>query len=100
MSGFSFRQTSAAWQQKFQRQQAAGPLQRLLGWLILGVMLVAGMAVLLFMVVLSWLVIPILIYRYRKKMRNWQQAQQQGGTAESTQSNQVIEGEVLHKRED
>ncbi|MDX3774959.1 hypothetical protein QE250_12615 [Chromatiaceae bacterium AAb-1] len=99
MSGFSFRQKAAAWQQTFQHRQSAGLLQRILAWLVLGLVLMVGTAILLFMVLLSWLVIPVLIYRYRKGMKAAWQAQK-NAAANPQQSHHVIEGEVLDKKED
>ena len=40
----SFKQQGSQWQQMFAQRQSAGPLQRLLAWLILGLMLLAGAA--------------------------------------------------------
>ncbi|MDP5137173.1 hypothetical protein [Rheinheimera baltica] len=98
----SFKQQSSQWQQHFARRQSAGPLQRLLAWLILGLMLLAGAAILVFMLLLSWILIPILLFRHRSKIKAWQQRQQgaQGQYRESASEQQTIEGEVLHKRED
>lgn len=100
MSNSSFRQKAAAWQQTFQRKQAGGFLQRLLAWLILGVMLVIGISVMLFLLLLSWLLIPVLLYRYRKNLKAWQQRNQQSPQREQPSSSQVIEGEVISKKED
>ncbi|MDP2714521.1 hypothetical protein [Rheinheimera sp.] len=98
----SFKQQSSQWQQQFARRQSAGPLQRLLAWLILGLMLLAGAAILVFMLLLSWILIPILLFRHRAKVKAWQQRQQGGasGEAGAEQPRSVIEGEVLRKRED
>lgn len=98
----SFKQQSSQWQQHFARRQNAGPLQRLLAWLILGLMLLAGAAILVFMLLLSWILIPILLFRHRAKVKAWQQRQQaaQGQHSQTSSGRQTIEGEVLHKRED
>ena len=99
----SFKQQSSQWQQHFARRQNAGPLQRLLAWLILGLMLLAGAAILVFMLLLSWILIPILLFRHRAKIKAWQQRQQAGaGNAgqSAAQPRSVIEGEVLNKREE
>lgn len=107
MFNSSFRQQAASWQQQFAQRQRGNILQRLLAWVILGVMLVVAAAILLFMLLLSWLVIPIVLYKYRKKMRQFteaarQQAEQQGQQGDPQAANRdsrVIEGEVLHKEE-
>tara|TARA_R100000687_G_scaffold82806_1_gene83393 strand:- start:87274 stop:87651 length:378 start_codon:yes stop_codon:yes gene_type:complete len=112
MFNSSFRQQAAAWQQQFAHRQRGNLLQRLLAWIVLGIMLVVAAAILLFMLLLSWLVIPIVIYRYRKKMRRFTEAarqhaeqhQQHGGqphdsSQRSSRDSRVIEGEVLNKDE-
>lgn len=107
MFNSSFRQQAAAWQQQFAQRQRGNIVQRILAWLVLGVMLVVAAAILLFMLLLSWLVIPIVIYKYRKKMRQFTEAARQQAAQEGQQGDQqagkrdsrVIEGEVLHKEE-
>ena len=110
MFNSSFRQQAATWHQQFAQRQRGNVLQRLLAWLVLGVMLVVAAAILLFMLLLSWLVIPIVIYRYRQKMRRFAEAaRQQAGQGQASQQraeqqgesrgSRVIEGEVLHKDE-
>ena len=98
----SFKQQGQQWQQVFARGRSGGPLQRILAWLLLGLMLFIGMAVLVFMLLLSWILIPILLFRHRAKVKAWQQRQQAGATGEAgaEQPRSVIEGEVLRKRED
>ncbi len=97
----SFKQQSQQWQQVFARQRSAGPLQRILAWLLLGLMLFIGVAVLVFMLLLSWILIPILLWRHRARVKAWQQRQQAAqGQGDHTADAQVIEGELLHKRED
>lgn len=94
----SFRQQAAAWQRQFKMQQRGGVLQRILAWLVLGVMLMLGAFFLLFALVLSWVLIPILIYRHRRKMRQFQQrAEQYQQQQQDAGRGQVIEGEVIHK---
>lgn len=95
----SFKQHSNQWQQVFARQKKAGPLQRLLAWLFLGLLLLAGAAIFIFMLLLSWILIPILLLRHRAKIKAWQQ-RQQGSANQASSPHQVIEGEVIHKRED
>lgn len=111
MVNSSFKQQASAWQRQFSQRQRGNIFQRILAWLVLGVMLVMAAALLLFMLLLSWLVIPIVIYRYRQKMRRFTQAAQQAefsqqGPQQSEQpqagqrgDSRVIEGEVIHKDE-
>ena len=112
MFNSSFRQQAAAWQQQFAHRQRGNVLQRILAWIVLGIMLVVAAAILLFMLLLSWLVIPIVVYRYRKKMRRFTEAARQHAEQQHQQDGQrhnhfdrasrdsrVIEGEVLNKDE-
>uniref|UniRef100_A0A486XRA1 Uncharacterized protein n=1 Tax=Rheinheimera sp. BAL341 TaxID=1708203 RepID=A0A486XRA1_9GAMM len=98
----SFKQQGQQWQQVFARGRSGGPLQRVLAWLLLGLMLFVGMALLVFMLLLSWILIPILLFRHRAKVKAWQQRQQaaQGQHTQADSSRQTIEGEVLQRRED
>lgn len=99
----SFKQQGQQWQQLFVRRQQGGVIQRLLAWLMLGLMLFIGVAVLVFMLLLSWILIPILLWRHRARVKAWQQQRQQhtqGQYQQSDSGQQTIEGEVLHKRED
>lgn len=105
----SFRQQASAWQRQFQLRSQGSFLQRLLAWLVLGVMLLVGAVFLLFALLLSWILIPILLFRHRQRMRQfreqaarYQQAQQDGANPYAGQRQQqgtVIEGEVLRKDE-
>jgi predicted lipid-binding transport protein (Tim44 family) len=105
MFNSSFRQQASAWQQQFAQRKRGNVLQRLLAWLVLGVMLVMAAAILLFMLLISWLVIPILVFRYRQKMRRFaaaaraQAEQHTSHQQDNTTGSRVIEGEVLHKDE-
>jgi hypothetical protein len=98
----SFKQQGQQWQQVFARGRSGGPLQRILAWLLLGLMLFVGMALLVFMLLLSWILIPILLFRHRAKVKAWQQRQQaaQGNYNGQASGSQTIEGEVLQRRED
>ncbi|MEO3677531.1 hypothetical protein [Rheinheimera fenheensis] len=99
---YTFKQHSQQWQQFFARGRSGGPLQRLLAWLFLGLMLFVGVALLVFMLLLSWILIPIMLWRHRARMKAWQQ-RQRGAQQESSDpaaGPQTIEGEVLQRRED
>ncbi|MGI5308048.1 hypothetical protein [Rheinheimera sp. WS51] len=109
MFSSSFKRQTSQWQQAFAQRQAAGPLQKLFAWLMLGVLLVLGAGLLLFMLLLSWIVIPVMLFKHRAKMKAWQQRQQQArgehsadfSTDDSAQQGPtVIEGEVLNKKQD
>lgn len=91
----SFKQKAAEWRQRFQRQQSGGFLQRFLAWLLLGILLIVAVSVMLFLLLLSWLLIPVLLYQYRKNLKTWQQKNQQ----QSPGTSQVIEGEVISSKD-
>lgn len=96
----SFKQQGQQqWQQVFARSRRGGPLQRVLAWLFLGLLLFVGVTLLLVMLVLSWILIPFMLFRHRAKIKAWQQRQQQHSNASSS-TRTVIEGEVIQKRED
>lgn len=95
----SFRQQASAWQRKFQMRQQGGFLQRLLAWLVLGVMLLVGAFFLLFALVLSWILIPVLLYKYRKRMQRFREQAQGSQQHQHGTSGNIIEGEVIRKDE-
>lgn len=111
----SFKQQTGQWQKAFSRHQSGGFFQRLLAWLALGMMLVAGAAILVFMLLLSWILIPILLFRHRAKLKAWQQRYNQFAQQQAAQQRyrtndaagndhhtpaSVIEGEVVRKKEE
>lgn len=101
MFSSSFKQQTSQWQQAFAQRQAAGPLQKLFAWLMLGVFLVVGAGLLLFMLLLSWIVIPIMLFRHRAKVKAWRQQHATDHAQTSAQRDPaVIEGEVLDKKQD
>lgn len=95
----SFRQQASAWQRQFKLRQQGSFLQRLLAWLVLGVMLLVGAFFLLFALVLSWILIPILLFRHRQRLRRFREQAQAYQQQSSSPGGTVIEGEVLHKEE-
>lgn len=97
----SFRQQTSAWQRQFQLRTQGSWWQRLLAWLALGVLLVVGAMFLIFAIMLSWILIPVLVYRHRRRMRQFREQAARYQQAASGQSayGQIIEGEVLHKNE-
>lgn len=97
----SFRQQASAWQRKFQMRQQGGFLQRVLAWLVLGVMLLVGAFFLLFALVLSWILIPVLLYKHRQRMKRFQEHAQnaQQHHSQHAAGGNIIEGEVIRKDE-
>jgi len=98
----AFRQKTQAWQQQFRQFQSAGLLQRIFAWIILGLVMMLSLTLLVFVVLLSWILIPLMLYRARRQMRKAQQAgsQQQPFSQKSRHENHIIEGEVINRKED
>lgn len=100
----NFQQQSQQWQALFRQKQQGSLLSRILLWLVAGIMLVFAMGVLLFILMLSWLLIPVFLYKrhqLRKQGKSFfQQAQQQQQSRSSEGSGRVIEGEVLERKSD
>ena len=84
-----FRQQAAALQYTLQQQQSAGWLKRLFAWLILGLALMVGFAMMMVVLLLSWLLIPLMIYRARKRIQVKQNA------SDASPYSNVIEGEIV-----
>jgi hypothetical protein len=79
------------------------PITALAGLVNTGADVAGWCGYLVFMLLLSWILIPILLFRHRAKIKAWQQRQQAGaGNAgqSAEQPRSVIEGEVLNKREE
>ena len=70
----AFRQQAQNWQQQFRQVQSAGFLQRIFAWILLGMVMMLSLALLVVVVLLSWILIPLMLYRARKQMRRAQQA--------------------------
>ena len=96
----NYQQQAQQWQALFRQKQQGSFLSRVLPWLVAGIMLVFAMGVLLFVLMLSWLLIPVFLYKrhqLRKQGKSFfHQAQQQS----SQNSGRVIEGEVLERSSD
>ena len=69
----AFRQQAQNWQQQFRQVQSAGLLQRIFAWILLGLVMMLSLAILVVVVLLSWILIPLMLYRARKQMRKAQQ---------------------------
>ncbi|WP_076591622.1 hypothetical protein [Herminiimonas arsenitoxidans] len=66
MASFFFSQQAQNWQQLFRRHQSGGFFSRLIAWLVLGLVLAAGLLVVVTVLLLSWLLIPVLLFKKRK----------------------------------
>jgi len=70
MASFLFTQQSQAWQQMFRRSQSGSLMSRLLAWLALGLVLAVGLLFVVTVLLLSWLLIPLLMFKKRKLAKN------------------------------
>lgn len=69
MASFLFSQHAQGWQQMFRRSQSGGFASRLLAWLVLGLVLMVGLVVVVTVLLLSWLLIPLLMYKRRRALK-------------------------------
>ena len=113
-----FKAYTAAMQNKLKEANNSGIFARLLAWVMLGMLLVVGLAVFVVMLLLSWLLIPIMIWRAKHRMADFQRRAQNanasspysrksehnngssysGGRGEA-ESGRVFEAEVIDKSE-
>jgi predicted lipid-binding transport protein (Tim44 family) len=95
MASFLFTQQTQAWQQMFRRSQSGGFMSRLFAWLALGLVLAVGLLFVVTVLLLSWLLIPLLMYKKRKLAKGrfaTPRAQSHRGD--------VIEGAIVEIKED
>lgn len=97
MNSAFFRQQRAAMQAQLRQSQSSSWLKRILVWLLLGVLMIFSLAALLFLVLLSWLLVPLMIYRGRRMMRRQQTADTH--KTRHRQDNHTIEGEIISRDE-
>ncbi|WP_337843520.1 hypothetical protein [Rheinheimera sp.] len=98
----NYREQAQQFQQLFRQRQQAGLLSRLLLWLGLGLMLLIAVAVLMFFLLLSWLLIPVFLYKRHQLKKRMQQAfsqQQWQSSTETGSAGRVIEGEVIDRKD-
>ncbi len=79
------------------QQQQRGPVQRIFAWLLLGLVLIIGLTLLVVSLLLSWLLIPLMLYRGRQRRRAEQQAHASRSNSSQRRQSQVIEGEIVDK---
>ncbi len=53
----------------FRRSQSGGFFSRLIAWLVLGLLLAVGMLVIVTVLLLSWLLIPVLLFKKRSALK-------------------------------
>jgi hypothetical protein len=94
MASFLFTQQSHAWQQMFRRSQSGSFMSRLLAWLALGLILAVGLLFVVTVLLLSWLLIPLLMFKKRKLAKSRAAAGSPRGQGE------VIDGMIVEIREE
>lgn len=98
MASYFFSQQAQGWQQMFRRSQSGGFFSRLLAWLVLGVALTIGLIVVMSVLLLSWLLIPVLLFK-KRRAANARQFQADGAYARHAPRGEVIEGVVTEVKE-
>tara|TARA_R110001599_G_scaffold159052_1_gene346147 strand:+ start:173277 stop:173579 length:303 start_codon:yes stop_codon:yes gene_type:complete len=98
MASYFFNQQAQGWQQMFRRSQSGGFFSRLLAWLVLGLALMIGMVVVVSVLLLSWLLIPVLLFKKRKaaKARQFHHGDPYG---KRSSQGDVIEGVVVEVKD-
>lgn len=94
MSRNNLNERMQHFRESVQQQQQRGWLQRIFAWLLLGLVLVFGLTLLVISLLLSWLLIPIMLYRNHQRRRTQQQTHRGAG---HSSSGEVIEGEIVDK---
>lgn len=99
MASYFFSQQAQNWQQMFRRSQSGGFFSRLFAWLALGLALTLGMMVVVTVLLLSWLLIPVLLYKKRRAAKAHQFDRSQYRDARHPAQGDVIEGVVVEVKE-
>jgi ABC-type transport system involved in cytochrome bd biosynthesis fused ATPase/permease subunit len=97
MASFLFAQQAQGWQQMFRRSQSGGIVARLVAWLALGVVLAIGLLVIVSVLLLSWLFIPVVLFRKRKAAKARSASTQ--AYRQHTQDG-IIDGGITEVKED
>lgn len=97
MASFLFSQQAQGWQQMFRRSQSGGFISRLLAWLVLGLVLAVGLFVVVAVLLLSWLLIPVLLFKRRKAVKARFAAGR--GYAQQQAHGDIIEGVVVEVKD-
>lgn len=101
MASYFFSQQAQGWQQMFRRSQSGGFFSRLFAWLVLGFALMVGMMLVVSVLLLSWLLIPVLLFKKRKatKAGRFHSAPHVDPYARQPSQSDVIEGVVVEVKE-
>jgi hypothetical protein len=96
MASFLFTQQTQGWQQMFRRSQSGGFFSRLVAWLALGLVLAVGLLFIVTILLLSWLLIPVLLFKKRKAAKaRFTTAQQR----QQASHGDIIEGGITEIKE-
>lgn len=100
MASYFFSQQAQGWQQMFRRSQSGGFFSRLFAWLVLGLALTIGMMVVVTVLLLSWLLIPVWLFKKRRalKARQFDSARYTNAYAHHPKGD-VIEGVVVEVKD-
>lgn len=99
MASFFFSQQLNGWQQMFRRGQSGSFLSRLFAWLMLGLLLVVGLLVVVAVLLLSWLLIPVLLFKKRHALKAAREAAERAYYRRPAQGD-VIEGVVTEVKDE
>ncbi len=83
-------------QKQLRQSQSGSWIKRILVWLMLGVLMVFSLAALLFLLLLSWILVPLMMIRTRRMMRRQQPFTANSDNARHQHDN-VIEGEIVDR---
>jgi hypothetical protein len=97
MASFLFSQQAQGWQQMFRRSQSGGFVSRLIAWLALGLVLAIGLLFVVTILLLSWLLIPVLLYKKRKAVKARFAA---GQAYQQPSQGNVIEGAITEIKDE
>ncbi|WP_293779188.1 hypothetical protein [uncultured Oxalicibacterium sp.] len=95
MTSFFFSQQANGWQQMIRRSQSGGFFSRLFAWLMLGVMMAVGLLVVVTVLLLSWLLIPVLLYKKRRAMEQMRQKMREAGASYPAYGRAGSQGDVI-----
>jgi Flp pilus assembly protein TadB len=99
MASFFFSQQAQNWQQLFRRHQSGGFFSRLIAWLVLGLVLAAGLLVIVTVLLLSWLLIPVLLFKKRRAAKA-RFAAERAYQQPQSRSDIIIEGGITEVKDE
>lgn len=100
MASFFFSQQAQNWQQVFRRHQSGGFFSRLIAWLVLGLVLAVGLLVVVTVLLLSWLLIPVLLFKKRKAAKARFAAERYAYQQSQGRNDIIIEGGITEVKDE